>query len=270
MSTQEMISFNPPRIAEVPTQPLPQTVCATLEHSGVPYSDQINVTDIAPVFDWMFALQVFRHSFDYSVNDEPGKELTSFNVHTLAEYPSGNPEYMKFTPWTVFPHFTSRWWNGLIGFKLVAIKPPRVTGKILVRYSFDPVGDFEGDTKRRGISKEWDLGQSSECAFDINAPNTIHARQTWIPHTKEVHVDNQYAFLGQDVPIQQWHYGTLRIEAAQRLQPGSIFPDRIRILVFQMFKRAEFYLPTDIRGSEPHFLLVGTALAQSNSYQPAR
>lgn len=265
-----MTSFNPPRIAEVPMQPLPQTVCATLEHSGVPYADQINVTDIPPDFSWMNLMQVYRHSFPYTSSDQPGTELTSFNVHTLVEQPSGNPDYLEFTPWTVFPHFASRWWNGIIGFKFLAIKPPRVTGKILIRYSFDPTADFAGDEKRRGISKEWDLGESSECEFDVVAPNTIHARQTWLPHTKEIHVDGKYAFLSQDVPIQQWHFGTIRVEAAQRLQPGSIFPDRIRILIFQVFKQADFYLPTDIRGNEPHFLLTGTALTNSNTYKTSK
>lgn len=130
----------------------------------------------------------------------------------------------------------------------------------MVRYSFNPIDNFEEDLAKRSIAKEWDLGESSECEFDIIAPNTIHARPTWLPScAKGYAIGSNYATLGQNIPVQEFHFGTIQIEAAQRLQVGSIFPDQITILVFYVFKNAKFYLPTDFRGNESHFLVTGTA-----------
>lgn len=258
MSTQEMINYNPPRMLNVPLQPLPQTVSCTMEHSGLPVSIPENVTDIPPDFSWMTEMQLFDHSFEYKVTQNPQDELSSFNVHNWRHVESGNPEHLEFMPWTLLPFFGSRWWNGTVAFKLIAIKPPRVTGKILIRYSFDPVEDFSKDSKRRMIAKEWDLGQSSECEFDITAVNTIRARPTWIPRVSTKFPAKGAVFTSQLTPVQQWHMGSIRIEAAQRLQVGSIFPDQIRILVFRVYKNCNFYQPTDLRGNAPHFLAMGT------------
>lgn len=258
MSTQETFNFNPPRLVNVPLQPLPQTVCCTLEHSGVPMSAPENVTDIPPDFSWMTEMQLYDHVFEYKVADQPPKtELDSFNVHNWRHYSSGSPENMPFSPWTLLPFYGSKWWNGTVSFKFIAIKPPRVTGKILIRYSFDPYDDFSKDTRYRSIAKEWDLGQSAECEFDVQATNTILARPTWLPVTNASTTDNG-AFLAQKIPLQEWHFGTIKIEAAQRLQVGSIFPDSIRILVFRVYKNCQFYQPTDFRGNAPHFLMLGT------------
>lgn len=250
--------FNPPRMMNVPQQPLPQTVQATLEHSGIPYSDNEMITDIPPSFDWMPLVQVYSHTFEYSTKDLPQKELAVFTVHNWISQPSGNPEYLKILPWTLVPFFCSKWWTGQVSFKFIAIKPPRVTGKILIRYSFDPFEDFEKDTRRRSIAKEWDLGQSSECEFDITGINTIKARPTWLPRVTRKMIGGEHGvFAAQGTPMTTWHMGTIRVEAGQLLQPGSIFPDSIRILVFKVYKNTQFYVPTDIRGSSPHTMCLG-------------
>lgn len=256
MSTQQMLSFNPPRLVNVPQQPPPQTVSMTLEHSGVPVDEPLLVTDIPPDFQWMAQLQRYHTSFVVSKNKNPKDPLWRDNVHTMIETSDGDP-YKIIPSWNVLPMVTSRWWNGIVSYKLIAIKPPRVTGKLLIRYSFDPHDDFSGDSVRRGICKEWDLGQSSECEFDVVATNTIRARPTWLPLIRSGNVTGAY-WLDQYLPYQTWHYGSLMIELAQRIQVGSIFPDSIRILVFKCFKNAEFYLPTDARGDSPHFLATGT------------
>jgi len=259
----EMISFNPPRNVLVPLQPLPQTVMGTLEHSGLPTSAIQMVTDIPPDFQWMSQIQNYVGSFIYKNTDEPQKVLHMRNAHVVQEKSDGNPENTT-AVWTTFPLLCTKWWNGFIGYKLLAIKPPRVTGKILVRYSFDPTDDFSSDTKRRMISKEWDLGQSSECEFDVTGVNTIQARPTWIPTISYAWMQDG-AFTTQQTPQQEWHFGSLQIEAAQRLQVGSIFPDSIRILIFQVYKNPTFYLPTDPRGHTHHFLFTGT-VSSSRSY----
>lgn len=254
----ETLNFNPPRNVLVPLQPLPQTVMATLEHSGIPTSLPNLITDIPPDFGWMSQIQNYVGSFEYKTISEPQTMLHMRNAHVEKEISGGNPERAIAT-WTTFPLLCSKWWNGIIGYKLLAIKPPRVTGKILVRYSYDPWEDFENDKRRRMIAKEWDLGQSSECEFDVVGMNTIQARPTWLPMIDEVFKKNEMVFSRQCLGEQEWHFGSLRIEAAQRLQVGSIFPDSIRILIFQVYKNSEFYMPTDPRGHTNHFLYTGTS-----------
>lgn len=266
---QQTFEFEPPRIVNVPAQPPPQTVCMTLEHSGVPVDEQEMITDIPPDFGWMTLLQRYQTSFTVDKNDLPQKELLSLNVLNVEDVSGGDPGYIKNMTWAMVPFLGSRWWNGVVSFKLVAIKAPRITGKILVRYSFDPYDDFKQDSRRRSIAKEWDLGQSSTCEFDIVGANTIRARPTWVPHVKngKYHPGTVYgaSWLEQATPIQTYHFGSLCIELAQKLQVGSIFPDKIRILVFKSFKNAEFYMPTDFRGEMPHSLAMGSRIAPNKS-----
>lgn len=265
MSTQAMqLSFNPPRMLEVPAQPPPQTVCATLEHSGIPVSEFENVTDICPDFTDMSSLQVFSHSFKFSINQMPGAVLDEFPVlgDSYGYKPSDNPEVLGVVPWTLFPFFCSKWWNGTVSYKLMAIRPKEMSGKILIKYAFDVRDEFDDDELDRMICKEWDLSQGNECEFDINGVNTIKARPTWIPHLDSFTAkdDNNSppgtdaVFTRQILPYQEWSFGRLQLLSAQRLQIGSLYPDDIRILVFRVFKNATFYMPTDFRGSMKHCL----------------
>lgn len=264
MSTQApQANFNPPRSLEMPVQPLPQTVCTTLEHSGLPLSVPENITDIAPDMEWMTQLQLYDKMFLYKITDAPKSvlaRLTVFNWRDFTEAGS-NPEYFSKVPWTIMPFFGSKWWNGTVGFKFIAIKPPRVTGKLIIRYSFEPYDDFSDDSRYRLTAKEWDLGQSNECEFDITAANTIRARPTWLPQIGDAYnkeTGGNGLFVPQSLPIQEWSMGVIRIEAAQRLQVGSIFPDQIRILVFRVYKNTQFYVPTDFRGNMAHSICTST------------
>lgn len=259
MSAQQMIVNNPPRYAEVPVQPLPQTVCTTLEHSGLPMSQPELITDIPPDFRWMTEMQLYDHYFVWNSSHLPGVSLNKFSVQNWQNTGAGRADSLAYIPWTLMPFFGCKWWNGTISFRLMAIKPPRCTGKLLIRYSFDPEGIPDGaddhDRKRRGVVKEWDLGQSEICDFDIVATNTIEARPTWIP---SAYVDQTEAgapelFVSQNLPLQEWHYGWIKIECAQIFNPGGIFPDSVRILVFRVYKNSQFYMPTDFRGSMAHF-----------------
>lgn len=254
----------------VPQQPLPQTVCMTLEHSGVPVGESELITDIPPDFNWMSQIQTYDFQFRYQNTDEPQKELANFEVHNMITRADGNPEWLTTLgtcPWQAIPFLCSKWWNGTISYKFIAIKPPRVTGKLLIRYSFDPSDTFENDTKRRSVAKEWDLGTTSECEFKITAVNTIRARPTWIPKVKtSTDPGVAVATATQYMPKQTWHMGRVSIEAAQRLQVGSIFPDSIRILVFRVFELENVYMPTDFRGNSSHFLAQGTSLTTANTH----
>lgn len=252
-----MLVNNPPRYVEVPVQPLPQTVPVTLEHSGVPISQPFSITDIPPDMRWMSEMQLYDHSFTFAVTNLPGVDIDKFSVQNWQNTNGGRADALPYVPWTLMPYFGCKWWNGLVSFRFLAIKPPRVTGKLLIRYSFDPKvfpdGADDKDRRRRGVIKEWDLGQSNICDFDVSATNTIQARPTWIPSSTPAGTSGTEIFVTQNIPLQEWHFGWIKIECAQILNPGSIFPDSIRILVFRVYKNPEFYMPTDFRGSMAHF-----------------
>lgn len=257
MSITQTLVNNPPRYAEVPTQPLPQTVSVTLEHSGAPLAEPEKITDIPPDMRWMSEMQLFDHSFKFDTNNVPQIEVDKFSVQNWMSSNNGTADELPYVPWTLMPYFGCKWWNGLVSFRFMAIKPPRCTGKLLIRYSFNPIAFPEGaddkDHKRRGIAKEWDLGQSSICDIDISGANTIEARPTWVPSANPRLDSGTELFVNQNLPLQEWHYGWIKVECAQYYNPGGIFPDSVRILVFRVYKNPEFYMATDFRGSMTHF-----------------
>jgi hypothetical protein len=263
MSQVETLTFNPPRYATAPTQPLPQTCLGTVEHSGLSFSDPLNVTDIPPDFGWMTQFQHYLGTFEYSSTTPLRKTVWKAAV-------MGDNELVKIRdvnhPWVHLPFTTSKWWNGIPSFKFIAIKPPRTTGKLLVRYHFtqrsevfqDDIPENFPDTLRRGVSKEWDLGQSNIFEFDISNLNTVQAKMTWIPNTAPYSVDADITPYASQLPIYTaYGMGMITVEPAQKYQPGGIFPDSVRIQVFRVFKNANFYIPTDPRSNQLHTLGTG-------------
>lgn len=247
MSIQQI--FNPPRYPTAPQTPLPQTVLGVIEHSGFPVSQPELVTDIPPDFGWMSAMQEFIVSFEMNKTQSPGTVLGEHNfVHCFQD--AKPEEYYPY--WTELPYFGSKWWSGIISYKLIAIKPPRVTGKILISYSFDSAYNFDDNRKKLAISKEWDLGQSNVCEFDVSALNQLRLRPTRIPVENINEYPNEvpsFVFQSQALPSHSWNLGKIRFEVASQLQPGNLFPDSIRILIFKSFKNFQGYIPTDFRGS---------------------
>lgn len=268
----QIISFNPPRIPTVPQVPLPQTNFGILEHSGLPTSEEENVTDVPPHFEWMSEIQTFMFSFQFSKDNEIGTVIKTFSA--LAANVAKETRLQNMTPvWQHIPMTVSKWYNCIPSFKFIAVKPPRVTGKLLIRYSFrspsqkdDVFSDFKNDKLRRGVCKEWDLGQSSEFEFDVVALNPIQARPTWLPD-RALHNQSGFAYSASQMLSNSIStYGFLAIEVAQLLQPGGIFPDSIRIQVFRSLKEANFYVPTDPRSIMPHAL--GRPVYEKPELQP--
>lgn len=262
MSQAEQLNFAPPRIPCISAVPTPQTCYGTLEHSGLPYADQSLITDIPPDLSWMSGYLIFQGSFEMSKNQAPGTA-----IYDLSPLGKNATDYIfdQIPQWPLIPFTGSKYWNGAVTLRFLAIKPPRVTGKLVLRYQFPVVSDYvSGDKQMRGITKEWDLGQSNVCDFDITALNPANARPTWIPMTRDrigAGTDDHLKGLYNTIrlsPIRctaaQTAFGWVWIEVAQRLQPGGIFPDQIRILVFRGFKNATFYTPTDFRGAMPNVL----------------
>lgn len=251
------MNFNPPRTENTPIAPLPQTVSAVLEHSGLPTSALEMITDIPPDFSWMSEYQLYKGSFEMHVTDDPKSVLYSTNVGShVNSYKTGIIEDVYIIPWNYLPFLSSRWWTGEVSYKFIAIKGKPIVGKILIRYAFDASYDFDTDNQRRNISVEWDLAESSEISFDVNSVFPAQQRPTWIPK-----VDYKDAVLGvvwapQKLPYPQWYMGRIQVEVAQKLTPGSLYPDNIRILVFMVYKNTSFYLPTDMRGNSAHILAL--------------
>lgn len=246
-----------------PPQPLPQTVCATLEHSGIPISAPENITDVPPLFDWMAQIQLYKDSFRFNVGHQPKDEIYQTFVLSHFVRPDGVISHYRDIPWNYIPFLASRWWTGSVSYKFIAIKPKEAVGKLLVRYLPDPNFDFDNDKNRRGICVEWDLALSSELEFDIPAYNPMEARPTWLPHVDKYFSASGKNWAWQFPPQPSWNFGHIAIECAQMYVPGNLFPDSTRILVFQVFKNANFYLPTDLRGMTRHCLATG---ADSVSY----
>lgn len=261
MSQQIELNYNPPRIPTVPMTPLPQTCMGVLEHTGLPYAEPMNVTDIPPDFGWMTSIQTYEGSFTYSKEDVVSKVIWHSNPLTPGIV---DPYYLHdLNPtWPQIPFAASKWWNGTISYKFVAIKPPRVAGKLILRFWYirprsllNEQSSSDPDSLMRGIAKEWDLAQTNIFEFDITALNPIQARPTWLPiiNPKISGFKNgaQQSFSWAITSM-----GYLTMQAAQRLQVGSIFPDSIRIFVFRTFKNAQFYTPTDMRSRLNHCLGV--------------
>ncbi|UHR49692.1 MAG: capsid protein [Guiyang polycipivirus 2] len=268
MTTQS--TFNPPRMVNEPMQPLPQTVCATLEHSGLPISQSEMITDIPPSIDWFSQIQLFKNMFSFTTLQKPREKLweTAVMPHReggtlLSGGTLGTADLPTY--WNYLPFMGSKWWKGIVSYKLIAIKPPRVTGKILIRYSFDPVYNFDEDAQRRSIAVEWDLGLSSEIEFDVHGLSPLEARPTYIPSTLALQAPSEVLWLKQIAPIPTWTFGKLRFECAQMLNPGSIFPDSIRILVFMVYKNSQYFQPTDFRSLMNTVLSVDSATQAVNN-----
>lgn len=271
------INFAPPRVPAIPQVPLPQTNFGALEHTGLPFSEEEMITDVPPDFGWMSELQTFMFSFEFSKQDEIGTVLKTFSA-LAANIPFENSEppklYDLVPVWQHIPMTSSKYFNADISYKFIAIKPPRVTGKLLFRYSFlapeitDPYGshlEFQKDSLKRGICKEWDLGLTNEFEFDISALCPVQARPTWIPERSLHGVSNTTRFGPQQLNSSITNFGTIRIESAQLLQPGGIFPDSIRIQVFRVIKNATYYTASDFRSQLPH-VLTRSVLVKPRSY----
>lgn len=258
-----MITPIPPRSLTVPQMPNPQTVFGVLSDTGEPSVIE-NITDLGPDFSWMSAVEEFVHDFTVKEADSalvdifyPQKKVKTPIMPTLDDMTMS---------WHWIPFSASRWWNGPCRLRFMAIKPPRVPGKLLIRYNPDPSTTsevaFESDSLRRGIKFEWDLGLSSECSIDIHGYNWTSLRPTWIPRVSASDtgptVLDTAGFKHIMPHLSQISLGRLRIEIANPIVPGNIFPDSIRILVFQSFPGAQFFDATDTRSIKYHFFMLGS------------
>lgn len=244
----------PPRAMTVPNQPTPMTNMGILADYGAP-SDNEMITDIPPDFSWMAGIETYHGYYEFKVSDLPGtsklfyptfKKDAADGIITLTGINAD---------WHFIPFCTSRWWSGRPRLRFMAIKPKQVTGKLILQWYPDlgAEGAANQDTElQRNIKYEWDLGTSSEYSLDLTGYNCTRLRPTWLPTSR-----TESGIVYQIPPLVQYTFGYVTLRVQHLLQPGSIFPDSIRILVFQSFQDCTFHTSTDIRGDRAHFFAVG-------------
>lgn len=251
-------SFNlPPRDPTVPNVPETQTNMGVLEHTGLPIEPIDLITDVPPDFKWMSELWKFHTAFTITNQQRPGTI-----IYTTRVVQSDAAKDEVLAQWHDIPFACSKFWNGKISYRFTIIKPPRVVGKLLIRYRqdcFDEWGPMVTppsqwtkirDTKMRTILKEWDLGQSSQFEFDITASNPIRARPTHLFEDKprmDFPDSDPNNVANYRTPYILFEMGRLSVEVAQTIVPGGIFPDSYQIIVEKSLKDCQFYTPTDPR-----------------------
>lgn len=244
----------PPRALTVPAIPTPMTNMGIISDYGAP-SDYENITDIPPDYSWMSALEVYKTMFTFSVNDAISKSL--IQLYPCAKTDANRRLYKVDPDWHFIPFCSSRWWSGSPRLRFMAIKPPQVRGKLLITWTPDISRVGYMDTISRSIKYEWDLGTSTEYSCDLTGYNCTRLRQTWVP-TFPASTLTSMLSIGQFPPMMQYTFGAFKVQVQSQLQPGSIFPDSIRILVFLSFQNTSFHTSTDLRGGSLHlFSLTG-------------
>ncbi|ASK12198.1 putative capsid protein [Lasius neglectus virus 1] len=253
-------THNPPQNFGLPTNPIPQTNTGLLEHTGIPISPSDLITDIPPSFSWMTGQWKYITKFKHQFTDDIGKNIWSSTV-------VGKNDTTAFTPilpnWFNLPFAASVWWNGTVSFRFTMIKPPRVSGKLIITYRQDAFKAYTNsdtvtlseDKLYRSINKEWDLSQSSQFEFDITGSLPIRARPTKIyKNLKGLGSGgqpslNELAISGYQPPWINYEMGRILVRPAQKLNPGGLFPDEFVVIVEKSFKQANFYTPTDTKST---------------------
>lgn len=259
--TSESQLHNPPRQIGVPNIPIPQTNLGFLEHTGIPIEPIENVTDVPPSYDWMVTQWKYHDTFKLNINDAVG---TMKYQTRIVSTNTDKDLYSKTPNWFQVPFGYSVWWTGAVSYRFTIVKPPRVTGKLLVRYCQDAFGSYKSydddakkgiarDILHRSILKEWDLSQSNQFEFDVTGSVPIRARPTKIPYSVphggaagEKPPTPQYnSKTFNNTPWIEFEMGRIVVSVAQNLVPGGIFPDTFTIIVEKSFKNANFYTVTD-------------------------
>lgn len=267
---QQVIQKDPPQLPGIPQVPIPQTNSGTLEHTGIPFQQVEMITDIPPDYAWMSSQWKYIDQFQIKQSDPIG----ALRYQTLVINNTGQFSDKYFANnWMKLPLQGSYWWTGAISYRFTAIKPPRVTGKLLVRFrqdAFQNLGttiadeypsdtpDAISDKLYRSILKEWDLSQSSQFEFDITSAIPIRARPSRFAQRYTATGENSWQeTVNAFDPWTEIEMGRIIVEVAQHISPGGIFPDTFTVLVEKSIKNPKFYSTTDYRSKE-RVILDGT------------
>nr|UMO75642.1 MAG: putative capsid protein 2 [Polycipiviridae sp.] len=250
-------THDPVRNYGIPQNPVPQTNTGLLEHVTVPFEPMEQITDIPPDFSWMTEQYKLVARFNVTKDDDVSKIIYYTPViHSNTQ----RAQTQNLVNWFGVPFRSSVWWNGTVSYRFTIVKPPRVAGKLLVRYRQDAFknysledikkypSDFK-DTTMRSILKEWDLSETNQFSFDITGSLPIRARPSKHPNDPGANLPKGSALVGSVAPWIHTEMGAISMEVAQKISPGSIFPDHYTIYVEKSFKNCNFMTPVDMRSS---------------------
>nr|UMO75690.1 MAG: putative capsid protein 2 [Polycipiviridae sp.] len=250
-------THDPVRNYGIPQNPVPQTNTGLLEHVAVPFEPMEQITDIPPDFAWMTEQYKLVARFNVTKDNDVGKIIYYTPViHSNTQ----DKLTQNLRNWFFVPFRSSTWWNGVVSYRFTIVKPPRVAGKLLVRYRQDAFknyslrdiksypGDFK-DLTMRSILKEWDLSETNQFSFDITGSLPIRARPTKHAGPSSANLPKDSALVNSLVPWIHTEMGAISIEVAQKISPGSIFPDHYTVYVEKCFKNCNFMTPVDFRSS---------------------
>lgn len=255
----------PPRAPTSPAVPNPMTNMGVMSDYGAG-SEYEEICDIKPDFNWLSSYEIFMDSFRFDSSKVVGTELTAIypmsKAYNTADNHEPYPIRQILADWHFIPFLTSRWWSGSVRLRFMAIKPRQVTGRLLITW-YPDVSEYDmepnKDTLRRKIKYEWDLGESNEYSLLISGYNTTRLRPTWIPGTPFQSIplkEGDVSACGILPPLANYTMGVLQVTVANPLQPGTLYPDSIRILVFHSFENTTFHTSVDIRGDSYHMFGV--------------
>lgn len=216
------------------TAPLPQTNQGILHQKGEFMTDQCYPPGNPFDFNLMFTRDCLTDSFTFKTTDMPGdvlfhEQACQCPIQGSGVATVGGTSYGIQTayPWQ-FGLSTNKFINTSIKLIFWAMKPPGMSGRILIEYS-PPGANF--DTSQRAPAKEWDLSASNFCSFTIDAFTTGLFRRT---NFSSLDTGNPL-LCNVTAPIYDERYGQIRVVVASVLQSGSIYPTTIEIYVFFSF-----------------------------------
>lgn len=255
---QEMLNtdtHDPVRNVGIPQNPVPQTNTGLLEHTDIPFEPSEQITDIPPDFSWMTEQFKVVSRFNLTKSDDVGKIIYYTPVvHSNTQ----RALTQNLGSWFQVPFSSSTWWNGTVAYRFTIVKPPRVAGKLLVRYRQDAFKNYKlndikdypasfKDLTMRSILKEWDLSETNQFSFDITGSLPIRARPSKHPNYSSANLPANSTYVNFVPPWIHTEMGAISMEVAQKISPGSIFPDNYTIYVEKSFRNTSFMTPVDFR-----------------------
>lgn len=237
-----------------PQIPTLNTVCGVLEQNNNPLTEIKPMPGIPPSFESYTNRWEYVDQFPVSVGS------VDTDIHRFAPMSVNNTDG-NILPFYMLPFRTSRFWNGSVDIKLWAIIPERYGGKFQIIYLPNHLIDAQIpmnlDKQQRYILKEWDLSASDTCEFTVSGFNTILQRPTYYNDLPPAYTDdpsNVYTLSYPAIRTQRrtYHFGTIIIRVIQELQPGSIYPDTIDIVMYKSYPQATFQTITDFRNVTYH------------------
>lgn len=239
-----------------PQVPTLNTVCGTLEQNNNPLTEIKDMPGIPPSFEsylnrWEYMSQT------QVTTGKVGEVVLRFNPMSI------NNSDDNCWPFYMLPFRTSRFWNGTIHLKLWAVIPERYGGKFQIIYLPNTfTGDvIKTDELQRYILKEWDLTATDTCEFSISGFNTLLQRPTYYNDLPPAGTDDPTMVYYLSFPriktqARTYQFGTILVKLIQELQPGSIYPETIDLVLYKSYPDASFQTITDFRTDLHHSISI--------------